>query len=65
MKNSKSVNVINKSGSWGGAYFLTFMGALFYFVGNTDGIWNILIAVLKASVWPALVVHQILPILRL
>jgi hypothetical protein len=63
-KSKKSVEVINK-GSFGGAYFLTFIGAAVYFVQRVDGFWNIVAALLKACVWPAFVIHRVLELLNI
>ncbi len=57
MKNSKSVKVINSSGPWGFTLFLGFIGALIYFVNLANGFWEVILAVLKACVWPVYVVY--------
>lgn len=69
---SKSVKIINKgqvvkgsSGPIGGIYFLTLIGAAVYFVGRVDGFWNIILAILKAFIWPALVTYNVLDLLKL
>lgn len=41
-------------------YCLGIIGALFYYVGQVDGFWNIILAILKAFVWPAFFVYDIL-----
>ena len=63
-KRDTSVNVINKSGPLGGAYFLTFIGAAVYFVHHAFGFWGMALALLKAAVWPAIVIHQVLVLLK-
>jgi hypothetical protein len=65
MKDNKTIKVINKGGPWGGAYFLTFMGALVYFEQHANSFWTVILAFIKAIIWPAMVVHQILPLLHL
>lgn len=62
---NKSVKVINKGGSFGGVYFLTFIGAAVYFVQNSVGFWGFILAVLKACVWPAFVTHRALDLLSI
>ncbi len=57
--------VIVKKGSAGGFYFLTFIGAAVHFVGNVDGFWNIILALLKAAVWPAFLIHKVFEILNI
>jgi hypothetical protein len=49
-----------KDGALGFAMFASFIGAAVYFVNQVDGFWNIIAAVLKAVVWPAILVYNIL-----
>lgn len=63
-KDKKQVNVVNKGGAGGGFYFLTFIGAAFYFVGKADGFGEVIVAILQAMVWPAFVIYHVLEILR-
>lgn len=49
-----------RDGPMGATVFLSFIGAAVYFVNQVDGFGNILLAVLKAAVWPAIVVYNIL-----
>lgn len=57
-KNSKSVKVVNKNGPFGGVYFLGMIASVVYFIQTTDGFWNIVLAFLKAAVWPVFVIHR-------
>ncbi len=60
-KNEKNFIKINKSnGSIGSALFLGYIGAAVYFVNQVDGFWNIIIGLLKAAVWPAILIYNIL-----
>lgn len=63
MKNGKTVKVINKGRAWGGAYFLMFIGAAVYWVQQSSGFGEFLVAILKAIVWPAFVMHRALELL--
>ena len=65
MKNNKTVKVINKGGACGGAYFLTFVGSAVYWVQQAAGFGEFLVALLKAMVWPAFVMHRILELLSM
>lgn len=56
--------VIHK-GAPGGFYFLTYIGAAVHFVGNVDGFWNIVLALLKSAVWPAFLINKIFDLLRI
>ncbi len=59
------VKVVNKGGPIGGAYFLTWIGAVVYFVQHSVGFWGFILALLKACVWPAFVMHRVLQILNI
>ncbi len=60
----KSVKVINHKSPAGGIYLMTYVGAAVYFVQNTSGFWNVILALLKAIVWPAFLIHQVLNLLH-
>lgn len=49
-----------KDGASGYVMFLFFIGAAVYFVNQVDGFWNIIFAFLKAAVWPAILIYNIL-----
>jgi len=51
-----SVKVIN-NGGFGGAYFFAMIGAAVYFVQQSAGFWGFILALLKAIVWPAYLIH--------
>jgi hypothetical protein len=58
-KNSKEI--INTNGGPAGfSLFLGFIGAAVYFVNQVDGFWNIIVALLKAAAWPAILIYNIL-----
>lgn len=59
----KKVKVVKDGGPMGYFMFLSFIGALVYFVGNVDGFWNIIVAILKAFVWPAFLIHRALELM--
>ncbi|MGA2130238.1 MAG: hypothetical protein ABSG05_01315 [Candidatus Pacearchaeota archaeon] len=44
----------------GGAYFLGFIGALIYYLQTATGFGNVVLAILKAIVWPAFLVYHLL-----
>lgn len=58
-------------GSWarrGGAggspvYALGLIGALVYYIQDAQGFWPVIMAVLKALVWPAFVIYHLLKFL--
>lgn len=41
-------------------YGLGFIGALIYYVQHAHGTWPVILAILKAIVWPAFLVHHLL-----
>lgn len=49
-----------KSGGAGGAYFLGMIGAAVYYLNVSFDFWPSIVALLKALVWPAFLVHYIL-----
>lgn len=50
---------------FGGVYLMTIVGAAVYFVGTADGFWEVVLALLKAIVWPSFAVYRALELLNL
>ncbi len=46
-------------------YGLGFIGALIYFLSQATGFWVGVLAVLKAIVWPAFVIYELLKFFQL
>jgi hypothetical protein len=46
-------------GGFGFFYFLAIIGAAVYYISNTSGFWNGVLAILKAFVWPAFLIFEI------
>lgn len=65
MSKEKTVKVINKGGPAGGVFFVTYIGAAVYFVQVSEGFWGFILALLKAAVWPAFLVHRVLEVLHI
>lgn len=57
------IKIDKRNGAAGSTYFLTFVGAAVYFVNQVDGFWNIIVALLKAAAWPAILVYNVLQVL--
>lgn len=56
---SKPVKVVNKGGGPAGfVLFTAWIGALVYFVQQSDGFWGFVVAVLQSFVWPAFLLHR-------
>jgi len=51
---SKSVTA-----STGGFYFLAFIGAAIYFIGQSTEFWSGVVGFLTALVWPAFLIYEI------
>jgi hypothetical protein len=49
----------SSSASTGGFYFLGFIGAAVYFIGQANDFWDGVVGFLKALVWPAFLVYEI------
>jgi len=49
----------------GGIYGLAFIGALIYFLQNATTFWMGVLGVLKAMVWPAMLVYNALKFLNI
>ncbi|VVB57372.1 Uncharacterised protein [uncultured archaeon] len=52
-------------GSGGAFYGLGFLGALVYYVTTANGAWAIIIGILKAIVWPAFLVFELMKFLKM
>lgn len=59
-KASKTVNVINKGGKGDAVYFFGGVGAAIFYIHQASGFGEILVALLKAIVWPAYLVYHLL-----
>lgn len=53
---------MHKGGS-SAVYGMGFIGAAVYFIGHAHGFWSGVLGLLKALVWPALVVYEACKIL--
>ncbi|MBN2459838.1 hypothetical protein JXB28_06140 [Candidatus Woesearchaeota archaeon] len=58
-------HVFANSCKGGGIYGLGFIGALVYYLSTATGFWNGVLGVLKAIVWPAFLVFELLKYLRM
>ena len=55
----------NKCGGGGVIYGLGLVGALVYYIQNADSVLNGFIGILKAVVWPAMMVYHLLGVLQI
>ena len=57
----KSTRSNRGAGGGGNAvYGLGLIGALVYYIQAADGFWSIVLGILKALVWPAFVIYDLL-----
>lgn len=62
----RNKTIIKKGGGSGGLWFLGFIGALVYYLHVHSGtFWLVILAVLKAAVWPAFLVYHLLLFLHM
>lgn len=54
---------MSKVGKGGCFYFIGFIGAAVYYISTATGFWNGVLGVLKALVWPAFLVFELLKFL--
>lgn len=53
----------NRGGGGGAVYGLGLIGALVYYIQAANGFWPVVLGILKALVWPAFVVYDLLKFL--
>lgn len=51
---------VSHHGCGGAFYGLGFVGALVYYISTATGFWNGVLGVLKAIVWPAFLVYELM-----
>lgn len=54
------VKVVKQEGSWGWVLFMAWVGAFLYFFNLDPTFGGFFVAILKAIVWPAFVVYEVL-----
>lgn len=57
---AKSKTCTTKSNCGGGFYFLGALGAAIYYISTATGFWVGVLGILKAIVWPAFLVFEIM-----
>jgi hypothetical protein len=51
---------VNRGGGGNAVYGLGLIGALVYYIRVADGFWSVVGGILKALVWPAFLVYDLL-----
>jgi hypothetical protein len=59
-KETNFIKVVKEDGSLGFVLGTAWIGALVYFVQQSEGFGGFIVAVLQAIVWPAYVLHAVL-----
>ncbi len=54
---------INRNNAGSAIYGLGFIGTLIYYLSTATGFWNGVLGVLKAIIWPAFLVYEMLKFL--
>ncbi|MCC7574911.1 hypothetical protein KO361_04940 [Candidatus Woesearchaeota archaeon] len=62
---NKHVTCTTSNGCGGAFYFLGFLGAAIYYVSQATGFWAGVLGILKALVWPAFLVFELLTFIGL
>jgi hypothetical protein len=61
--NNKTIKIVDR-GSSGFVLFVAYVGAAIYFIQQASGFWAVILALLKAAVWPAYVLYHVLQLLH-
>ncbi len=59
-KATKTVKIINRGGQGDAVYFFGIIGAAIFYIHQASGFGEIVVALLKALVWPAYLVYRLL-----
>lgn len=57
---NKFVKITHDHGPLGFVFFVAYIGAVVYFFQQQPDFWGFILALLKAIVWPAFVLYQVL-----
>ena len=64
MAKDKTTKVVYDHGPMGYIMFMAWIGAVIYFVQQSEGFFGFVVAILQACVWPAYVLYEVLKILN-
>jgi hypothetical protein len=59
-KDDKTVKVINQHAPFGFVMFVAFIGALVYFLHDAKDFGAVVMAFIKAIVWPGILIYHVL-----
>lgn len=49
----------------GSVYGMAFLGALIYFLQHATSFWTVVVGIVKAVFWPAVLIYKVLDLLKL
>lgn len=58
--NDRFIKVVSDNGVWGWIFFTAYIGAVIYFFQLDPSFWGFILAIIKAAVWPAFVLFEVL-----
>jgi hypothetical protein len=61
----KEKKTIHNNGMAGGIYGMAFIGAAIYFIQHAATFWMVLLGILKAIIWPVLLIYNLLDFLKM
>ncbi len=53
------------TGISGGIYGLAFLGALVYYLQHSTSFWTVVLGILKAIFWPAILIYKVFELLKM
>lgn len=59
------IKITHEHGPQGFIFFMAYIGAVVYFFQQSPDFWGFIVALLKAMVWPAFVLYQVLGALNI
>lgn len=59
-----SAKMIDQHGPTGFVFFIAYLGAAVYFVQQSNGFWEVIVALIKAIVWPGFLTYHLLTFLK-
>ncbi len=65
VKDKKSMKNVPQGAPFGGVYLVAYLGAAVYFMQTSYGFWGTALALVKALVWPAYLIHSLFIVLAI
>lgn len=55
----------HNNGTFGGIYFLAFIGAAIYYIQQSETFWTGVLGFLKAIIWPTMLIYKIFTLIKM